>query len=134
MDPAEGAVPFQPVTSGRRSGHDVRQLTVFRSPQPWHEHWAATHEPFETGSCPEPDLAASMLVEVTVGATPSGSDWVEITALAMHDGVLRVQAAEHRPAIGTADIGNPFAVVATPVRDGPVALDLSVVDHDPLDG
>ena len=99
----------------------------------WHEHWAAAHEAFAAGSCPEPDLAASMLAEAAVGATSSGSYWVEITALTLHDGVLRVQAAEHRPAIGTADIGHPFAVVATPIRDEPVALDLSAVQHDPTD-
>jgi hypothetical protein len=73
-----------------------------------------------------------MLVEVAVGASPSGSCWVEITAPALHDGVLRVQAALHRPAIGTADIGHPFAVVATQIRDEPVALDLSVVGAAPL--
>lgn len=135
MDQAEEAVPFQPVTSGRYSGHDMLQLKVFRSPQDWHEHWADVyHDPSGAGSCPEPDLAASMLVEVAVGATASGSDWVEITALALHDGVLRVQATLHRPAIGTADIGHPFAVVATQIRDRPVALDLSVVQHDPLGG
>jgi hypothetical protein len=76
VDPAEGAVPFQPVMSWRYSRHDVWQLTVFGSPQAWQEHWAAMHEPGNAGSCPELELAASMLIEVAAGVTPSGSHWV----------------------------------------------------------
>jgi hypothetical protein len=128
MDVADEAVPFQFVASGRHSRHGTLQLLVFRSMQGWQGHHEHVHQP--SGACQafsEPDFSASMLVEVAIGPTSSGGCSVEITGLLLRDGVLRVQAALHGPGgAGFHDLGDPFVVVATPARDGPMALDLSV--------
>jgi hypothetical protein len=131
MAQAEETVPFQLVASGHRSQHDQPQLLIFRSQRAWREHWTRAHQGFELISCPEPDLSDSMLIEVAGGATPSGSISVKVTSMVLREEVLEVRAAKHRPDGGRRDIGAPYAVVATPIWDGRVALDLTAEGHWP---
>jgi hypothetical protein len=71
-----------------------------------------------------------MLIEVAGGATPSGDIRVEITSLVRRDAVLRVKATLKWPEMGKDDIGHPFAVVATPIWDRPMVLDLFEIRDD----
>jgi hypothetical protein len=130
VDIADEAVPFRLVASGRHSRHGMLQLLIFRGQQGWQGHHEHAHQP--SGWCQafsEPDFSASMLVEVAIGPTSSSGCSVEITGLVLRDGVLRVLAAlRGTGGAGFDDVGEPFVVVATAIRDGPVALDLSVDD------
>ena len=131
MDAATVAVPFQVVASGRRSFHDQPQLTVFRGLPAWRGHWTVWHQRSSVlEPCPEPGAGTGMLIEVAGGVTESGCTRVEITALVLRDGVLRVQAAQHVPHRQRRDIWSPYAAVITPAWDGPVALDLFEIHHD----
>jgi hypothetical protein len=126
VDPDGGAVPFEVVVSGRHSGHEEQGTAVYRSRDAWREHWADVAHGHER--CPEPDLSGRMLIEITAGWTGTGMARLEATGLALRHGTLRAEAVLHYPAgAATADIGNPFVVLAAPLYEGLVALDLSVL-------
>ncbi|HEV2371844.1 MAG TPA: hypothetical protein VGS19_06715 [Streptosporangiaceae bacterium] len=127
MEPGSEAVPYGLATSDRHSGHYWPSITVYRTLDPWREHWAALHHQTQPPpACPEPDLSEHMLIEVTAGQTPTGMARLEVTAVTLSHGTLLVQAGLHYPdGAATADMGSPFAALTTPAFDGPVSLDLS---------
>ena len=130
MGASEAAVPFELVMSGRHSAHDAPAITVFRSLDAWRDHWALMHEGhgYRHLPCPEPDLSGSMLIEVAGGTTWTGLAEIEAAALTLDCGVLTVGASlRYPPGIATRDQGSPFVILKTPVHDGTVALDLSVL-------
>jgi hypothetical protein len=69
-----------------------------------------------------------MLIEVTAGETWTGMARLQVTAVERSYEVLAVEATLDYPrGVYTTDIGGPFVVLTTPVFDGTVALDLSVL-------
>lgn len=72
-----------------------------------------------------------MLIEVTGGSTWTGLAVLRVGAVRMLSGpTLLVEATLDYPPPGsghTRDLGRPFAVLATPVFDGTVMVDISVM-------
>ena len=106
MDLPGEVVPFQLIMSGKNSINQEPAITVFR------------------------DSSGIMLVEVAGGQAGTGMAKLEVTTLRLYCGELTVYAVLRYPATGelaTRDIAYPFVTLTTPVHEGVVSLDLSVI-------
>ena len=122
---AAGA-PFSTIEQGSASGVTSPTTLVIRSEEEWQVLWArhaAVRAP--TPGPPQIDFSREMVIAVFAGERTTGGFTVEVTAIDVSSGAIRVTYHESDPppdSFLTQALTQPYHLVTTPRVEGPITF------------
>lgn len=122
---AAGA-PFSTIEKGGVSGVTSPRTLVIKSEEEWQRLWAQhAAARARTPGPPQIDFSREMVIAVFAGERTTGGFTVEVTAIDVSSGAIRVTYQESGPppdSFLTQALTQPYHLVTTPRVEGPVTF------------